>query len=126
MLLLRRLQLPLPLTVRSCQCGHFLDAHGHHRTACARAGVLARRGFSVESVASRICREAGGRVSTNILVRDLDLDLEDPGDARRLEVVVDGLPLHGGSQLAVDTTLVSALRETGLLEQELTGGMELH
>ena len=111
-LLLRRLQLPLPLTVRSCRCGHFLDAHGHHRAACARAGVLARRGFSVESVAARICREAGGRVTTNILVRDLDLALEDPGDARRLEVVVDGLPLHGGSH-AVDTTLVSALRGDG-------------
>ena len=82
-LLLRRLQLPLPLTVRSCRCGHFLDAHGHHRAACARAGVLARRGFSVESVAARICREAGGRVTTNILVRDLDLDLEGPGDARK-------------------------------------------
>ena len=67
----------------------------------------------MESVAARICREAGGRVTTNILVRDLDLDLEDPGDARRLEVVVDGLPLHGGSQLAVDTTMVSALRGDG-------------
>ena len=54
-------------------------------------------------------REAGGRVTTNILVRNLDLDVEDPGDARRLEVVVVGLPLHGGSQLAVDTTLVSPL-----------------
>ena len=30
-------------------------------------------------------------------------------EARRLEVVVDGLPLHGGAQLAVDTTLVSVL-----------------
>ena len=79
----------------------------------ARAGVLARKGFSVESVAARICRKAGGRVTRNILVRDLDLDLEDPGDARRLEVVVDGLPRHGGSQLAVDTTLVSALRGDG-------------
>ena len=30
-------------------------------------------------------------------------------DTRRLEVVVDGLPLFGGVQLAVDTTLVSTL-----------------
>ena len=30
-------------------------------------------------------------------------------DARRLEEVVDGLPLFGGVQLAVDTTMVSAL-----------------
>ena len=103
-----------PSSDRAClPVCHFLDAHGHHRAACARAGVLARRGFSVESVAARICREAGGRLTTNILVRDLDLDLEDPGDARRLEVVDDGLPLHGGSQLAVDTTLVSLLRRDG-------------
>ena len=44
---------------------------------------------------------------TNVLVRELDLH---PGqnrlDARRLEVVVDGLELFNGAQLAVDTTLV--------------------
>ena len=34
-------------------------------------------------------------------------------DARRLEIVVDGLPLHGGAQLAVDTTRVSVLRGDG-------------
>ena len=34
-------------------------------------------------------------------------------DGRRLEVAVDGLPLFGGVQLAVDTTLVSALRCDG-------------
>ena len=61
------------------------------------------------SAAARICREAGGRVTTNVVVRDLDLAAPNVGDARRLEVVVDGLPLFGGAQLAVDTTLVSAL-----------------
>ena len=68
--------------------------------------------FFLPCVAARTCREAGGRVNTHILVRDLDLDLEDPGDAR-MEVVVHGLPLQGGSQLAVDTTLVSPLRGDG-------------
>ena len=34
-------------------------------------------------------------------------------DGRRLEVVVDGLPLHAGVQLAIDTTLVGALRGDG-------------
>ena len=34
-------------------------------------------------------------------------------DGRRLEVVADGLPLFGGAQLAVDTTIVSALRSDG-------------
>ena len=34
---------------------------------------------------------------------------QEAGSPRRLEVVVDGLPLFGGAQLAVDTTLVCAL-----------------
>ena len=75
---------------------------------------MGKRGWALESVAARICREGGGRVTTNVLVRDLDLAL--PGavaDGRRLEVVVDGLPLFGGAQLAVDTTLVCALRSDG-------------
>ena len=43
-----------------------------------------------------------------------DLDLGAPvTDTRRLEVVVDGLPLFGGVQLAVDTTLVSTLNCDG-------------
>ena len=48
-----------------------------------------------------------GRVTTNVMVRDLDLPVLNATDSRRLEVVVDGLPLFGGSQLAVDTTLDS-------------------
>ena len=67
----------------------------------------------MESVAARICREVGGRVATNVFVRDLDLDVHNAGDARRLEVVADLLPLFGGAQLAVDTTLVSVLRGDG-------------
>ena len=46
------------------------------------------------------------------MVRDLDLPVA-VNDARRLEVVVDGLPVYGGAQLAVDTTLVSALHCDG-------------
>ena len=34
-------------------------------------------------------------------------------DGRRLEVVVDGLPLFGGRQLAIDTSLVGALHADG-------------
>ena len=34
-------------------------------------------------------------------------------DGRRLEVAVDSLPVSGGSQLAVDTTMVRALHEDG-------------
>ena len=39
----------------------------------------------------------------------LGLGQPDVVDGRRLEVIVDGLPLHRGAQLAVDTTLVCAL-----------------
>ena len=47
------------------------------------------------------------------MVQDLDLAVPHAADARRLEVVVDGLPLFCGAQLAVDTTLVCALHANG-------------
>ena len=111
-LLLRRLWLALPFSSRTCRCGRPLDVLGHHRAACSRAGVLGSRGFSLESAAARVCREAGARVSTNLFVRDLDLPIANH-DARRLEVVADGLPLFGGAQLAIDTTLVSSVQADG-------------
>ena len=67
----------------------------------------------MENVAARICREAGGRVTTNVMVRDMDLARPDVHDTRRLEVVVDGLSIFGGVQLVVDTTVVSALHANG-------------
>ena len=112
-LLWRSLRLPLPFSRRFCRCGRLLDALGHHRAACARAGVLGRRGFALESAAARICREAGGRVTTNIFVRDLDITAPNALDSHRLEVAAHGLPLFGGAQLAVDTTMVSPLRGDG-------------
>ena len=66
--LLRRLRLPLPLSLHTCRCGRQIDKFGH-RASCARAGVLGRRGFALESATARVCREAGGRVTTNIMVR---------------------------------------------------------
>ena len=56
-------------------------------------------------------KETGAPVTTNVLVRDLDLPVPEAADNRRLEVVADGLPIIGGSQLALDTTLVCALSE---------------
>ena len=67
----------------------------------------------MESAAARICREGGARVTTNVMVRDMDLAAPNPGDARRLEIVADGLPLFGGVQLAIDTTLISTLHCDG-------------
>ena len=50
---------------------------------------------------------------TNAFLRDMDLGPINPLDARRLGVVVDGLALFGGAQLAVDTTLVCPLTRDG-------------
>ena len=94
------------LVYGSCVCGRRLDLFGHHRAACSKAGVLSRRGFAVESAVEQICREAGARVSTNVMIRDLDIAGSNT-DARRLEVVAEGLSIFGGAQLALDATLVS-------------------
>ena len=112
-LLLRRFWLPLPPSTRKCRCGRLLDVRGHHRAACAVVRVLGRRGYPLESAAARVCREAGARVSSNVLVRDLDILPLDRQDGRKLEVVADGLPLFHGAQLAIDTTIVSPLRADG-------------
>ena len=112
-LLLRRLRLAMPPSALRCRCRRLLDPSGDHRAACANAGILAKRGFPVESAAARVCREAGARVRTNVMVRDLNLAMPRPEDGRRIEVVADGLPLYHGAQLAVDTTMVCALRRDG-------------
>ena len=75
--------------------------------------MLGRRGFPLEVVAAQVCREAGARVTTNVFVRDMDLAVFDVMDSRRLEVVADGLTAFRGAQLAIDTTLVSAIRRDG-------------
>ena len=61
---------------------------------------------------ARICREAGGRVRTNMFLRDMNLP-SPPSDARAIEVLLSGLPLWHGAQLAIDATLVSPLHRTG-------------
>ena len=90
-----------------------------HLTLVAITVQLARKlgcwvvGGTLESAAARVCREAGARVSTNVMMRDMDLLPLNRPDTRRLEVVADGLPLHHGAQLAIDTTMVSPLRRNG-------------
>ena len=109
--ILMKLYLTIPLQQRHADVGRLHDVFGHHRSACAVSGVLGGRSAALESAAARVCREAGARVSTNIFVRDLDIAMVNTTDSRRLEVVADGLPFFGGAQLAIDTTLVSALRD---------------
>ena len=79
--------------------------------------MLGRRGYALESIMARICREAGGRVRTNLMIRDMDVPPPNALDGRRLEVVVDGLPVRGGAQVAIDTTMVCALHRDGTPRQ---------
>ena len=59
-----------------------------------------------------MCQEAGARVQTNVLLRDMNLDVP-VTDGRQIEVVATGLPIWNGAQVAVDTTLVSPLSGLG-------------
>ena len=116
-LLLRRLRLPLPLTAAYCRCRRRQDALGDHLAACPRSGVLRARGAPLERAATCVCREAGASVATNVLVRDLNV-APSRQDDRRIEVIANGLPLWGGVQVAVDTTLVSPLTANGQPRRE--------
>ena len=92
--LCRRLFLPLPLSSRPCRCGRPLDMYG---------SVFEGWGVGLQ----RFCRAAGGRVGLDRFIRDLDVGAFNPLDGRRIEVIVDGLSLWHGAQLAVDITVVS-------------------
>ena len=60
-LLLERLQLPLPVTEATCNgCHEPLDTLGRHRAACTRSGRVKKRAGPTERVLARVCREAGG------------------------------------------------------------------
>jgi hypothetical protein len=110
--LLRRLRLPLPFTNHRCSCGGALDPLGDHRAAYATSGFLRVRSIPLERAVARICREAGGRVRTNVLLRDMNLPCPPP-DARAIEVLVSGVPLWHGAQIAIDATLVSPIHRNG-------------
>ena len=53
-------------------------------------------------------------------IRDLDVGVFNPLDGRRIEVIVNGLSLWHGAQLAVDTTLVSPLHGDGTARRHAT------
>ena len=95
-----------------CRCRQLHDRFGDHLAACPRSGVLRARGGPLERAAARVCREAGATVALNVRLRDLNVDVARQ-DERRIEVIANGLALWGGSQLAVDTTLVSPLTSSG-------------
>ena len=107
-LLLKRIRLPLPLDSARCRCRARLDVYGDHRAACPRAGLLRPRGvpWSGQRPESAV-RQVQPSPPTSYVVVGAHQD------ERRLEVIANGLPLRGGVQLAVDTSLVSALDSLG-------------
>ena len=112
-LLLERLQLPLPIVEVTCEgCGDPVDSLGRHRAARPRTGRLRKRATPIERMVARIFREAGAQVRYNAYLRDMNVGVSSV-DERRVEVLVQDLPCFAGSQLAVDVTLVSALCSTG-------------
>lgn len=109
----RRLRWPLPLVSARCEgCGGHVDELGDHFSACMTSGRPKIRSVALEATVAQICREAGARVRQNVLVRDLNVAVL-AGDERRLEVVCSGVPVMGGSQLAIDVTLRSVLTRDG-------------
>ena len=82
------------------------------RSLCPIGG-FAESGGALERAAARVCREAGARVTTHTLLSDLNVPSVDRFDNRRIEVIANGLPLHHGAQLAVDTALASPLTSAG-------------
>ena len=75
-----------------------------------------RRGFALESAAAK-CREAGGRVATNLFVRDLDVNVPNLMDNRRPEVVADGLPVYLQEHSWPWIPLVCPLHADGMMVQ---------
>ncbi|CAK0856979.1 unnamed protein product [Prorocentrum cordatum] len=115
-LLQRRPRLPLDATASRCNgrsCQAHLDERGDHRAACPRSGRLLKRRAPIERMWARVCREAGGRVRTDVFLRDMNLPGIAANDGRCIEVVANGLPAYHGRQLAIDACIVSPLRATG-------------
>ena len=67
---------------------------------------FASRAPPLEHAVARVCREAGVRVG------DMNIDVP-VSDARRIEVVANGLPPWHGAQLAIDAAIVSPVTRTG-------------
>ena len=105
-LLLERMRVPLPITDSTCSA--WLDPRGMHRAACTRSGRIRKRANPIERTLARVFREAGARVRFHVFLRDMNVGVP-VGDARRIEVLAKDLPCFGGSQLAVDVTLRSAV-----------------
>ena len=110
-ILLRRLRQPLPLTQHSCLCGHPRPLWPQPRSLCQGRSV-GKAWLGPGKRGSPDLPRSWWTRYHQCLLRDLDL-APNAVDGRRLEVVVGGLPLFGGAQLAIDTTMVCSLHSNG-------------
>ena len=113
----RRLRLPLLLLSSRCDgCKRRLDRFGDHWCACMRSGRVQRRAKPVEVTWARVLREAGREAGATVhcqhLLRHTTLPV-DGEDNRRMDVVVNGLPLYHGRPLFCDATVRSPLKGDG-------------
>ena len=116
-LLRLRLHFQLPVGPKRCNgrsCRAVLDPYGRHWSACSRSGRLRIRCKPLERAWARVFREAGARVQTDVLLRNIDLQGLAVNDGRMLEIVATGLPLHRGVPLGVDSTMGAPLHANGL------------
>ena len=74
---------------------------------------MGRRGFALESASCQGLQGSRWTGGHKFVRPQHGPGVPSAGNTRRLEVVVDGLLLFGGAQLAVDTTLVSAAKGNG-------------
>ena len=79
----------LPLGPRSCSCRGALDAYRDHRAECSTSGVLASGALPLERAVARVCARKPAR---NVALAAMNIDVP-IDDARRIEVVCNGLPL---------------------------------
>ena len=112
MVLLRRLRLPFAAVLSR------LPVAVHSNPVVATEQLAPGQGSWEEEVSRWRAQLRGSVVkeeheSRPTSVRDVDLAVPNPGDARRLDIVADGLPLFGGAQLTIDTTLISSLHCDG-------------
>ena len=95
-----------------CHCRGQLDPWGGDHLQPAQLLGCCSGPSRLKGRLARVCREAGARVAQNVRLADMNLDAS-VQDARRIEVVCNGLPLWHGAQLAVDAAIVSPVGRTG-------------
>lgn len=74
----------------------------YHRAACVQSGDLEAGGGPLERTAARICRQGPARVTRTTRLSDLNIQSLSRIDDRRIEALANGLPMWGGTQLALD------------------------